>query len=93
METPSPTEGSRRERKRVRMRRELLESARKRMKENTVVANSMEEVSQILRDATAEKGGGKFVMAHIKDDPACDARIKEFKASVRNVPESCTSAS
>ena len=25
-------------------------------------------------------------MAHIKDDPACDARIKEFKASVRCIP-------
>jgi len=34
----------------------------------------------------AEKGGGRFVMAHIKDDPKCDARIKEFKASVRNIP-------
>jgi prolyl-tRNA synthetase len=25
-------------------------------------------------------------MAHLKDDPANDARIKEFKASVRNIP-------
>ena len=25
-------------------------------------------------------------MAHMKDDPACDARIKEFKATVRNIP-------
>jgi prolyl-tRNA synthetase len=25
-------------------------------------------------------------MAHIKDDPDCDARIKEFKASVRCIP-------
>ena len=40
----------------------------------------------ILRDVTAEKGGGKFVMAHLKDDPACDARLKEFKATVRNIP-------
>jgi hypothetical protein len=28
----------------------------------------------ILQEASAEKGGGRFVMAHIKDDPACDAR-------------------
>ncbi|MGA3044019.1 MAG: proline--tRNA ligase, partial [Bryobacteraceae bacterium] len=35
---------------------------------------------------TAEKGGGKFVMAHLADDPACDARVKEFKATVRNIP-------
>ena len=56
------------------------------MKENTLIANSLDEVAQILGDATAEKGGGKFVMAHIKDDPACDARIKELKASVRCIP-------
>jgi prolyl-tRNA synthetase len=56
------------------------------MTANTVLANSIEEVESILRDATAEKGGGKFVMAHIKDDPACDARMKEFKATVRNIP-------
>jgi prolyl-tRNA synthetase len=36
---------------------------------------------------TAEKGGGKFVMAHLKDDPACDARLKAFKATVRNIPQ------
>jgi prolyl-tRNA synthetase len=51
-----------------------------------VLANSIEEVETILREATAEKGGGKFVMAHIKDDPICDARLKEFKATVRNIP-------
>jgi prolyl-tRNA synthetase len=51
-----------------------------------VLANSIDEVESILRDVTAEKGGGKFVMAHIKDHPACDARLKEFKATVRNIP-------
>jgi prolyl-tRNA synthetase len=25
-------------------------------------------------------------MAHLKDDPECDARLKEFKATVRNIP-------
>jgi prolyl-tRNA synthetase len=25
-------------------------------------------------------------MAHLADDPASDARIKEFKATVRNIP-------
>ena len=25
-------------------------------------------------------------MAHLKDDPAVDAAIKEFRASVRNIP-------
>jgi len=64
----------------------LLANARQRMKDNTVLANSVEEIEDILRDVTAEKGGGKFVMAHLKDDPACDARLKQFKATVRCIP-------
>ena len=52
-----------------------------------MLANSIEEVEdRFCSDVTAEKGGGKFVMAHLKDDPACDARMKEFKATVRNIP-------
>ncbi|HUE25096.1 MAG TPA: hypothetical protein VMQ86_25655, partial [Bryobacteraceae bacterium] len=50
------------------------------------MANSIDEVQAILGDVTAEKGGGKFVMVHLADDPAGDARIKEFKATVRNIP-------
>ena len=69
-----------------RMQTELLETARKRLADNTVLANSIGEVEEILNPVTAEKGGGKFVMAHVKDDAACDARIKEFKASVRCIP-------
>ncbi|HLI82321.1 MAG TPA: proline--tRNA ligase [Bryobacteraceae bacterium] len=68
------------------MQRDLYNAAKQRLKNNTVVANSLDEVRQILEPVTAEKGGGKFVMAHVKDDPACDARLKEFKATVRNVP-------
>ncbi|HEU0122931.1 MAG TPA: proline--tRNA ligase [Bryobacteraceae bacterium] len=68
------------------MQRDMLAKARQRLKDNTVVANSLEEVRGILDDVTAEKGGGKFVMAHLKDDPANDAKIKEFRASVRNIP-------
>ena len=64
----------------------LFARAKERMTANTVLANSIDEVETILRDATAEKGGGKFVMAHIQDDPICDARLKEFKATVRNIP-------
>jgi prolyl-tRNA synthetase len=64
----------------------LFAAARERLKANTVLANSIEEVESLLKDASAEKGGGKFVMAHLADDPQCDARIKEFKASVRNHP-------
>ncbi len=68
------------------MQKHLFETAKQRRADNTILANSIEEVESILRDVTAEKGGGKFVMAHLKDDPANDARIKEFKASVRNIP-------
>lgn len=69
-----------------RMQTELLETARKRLDTNTVLADSIGKVEEMLAPVTAEKGGGRFVMAHIKDDPACDARIKEFKASVRCIP-------
>jgi prolyl-tRNA synthetase len=68
------------------MQKSLFARAKERLKANTVLANSFDEVQDILKDATAEKGGGKFVMAHIKDDPDCDARLKEFKATVRNLP-------
>ena len=68
------------------MQKDLYAAAKQRLKDNTVLANSIDEVESILRDVTAEKGGGKFVMAHLKDDPACDARLKEFKATVRNIP-------
>ncbi len=69
------------------IQKNLFSVAKDRLKANTVTANSIEEVEAILRDATAEKGGGKFVMAHIKDDPVCDARVKEFKATIRNIPQ------
>ncbi|HTP32135.1 MAG TPA: His/Gly/Thr/Pro-type tRNA ligase C-terminal domain-containing protein, partial [Candidatus Acidoferrales bacterium] len=68
------------------MQKGLYACAKERQRANTVLANSIGEVEEILRDATAEKGGGKFVMAHLKDDPICDARLKEFKATVRNIP-------
>ena len=68
------------------MQQDLYNAAKERLKSNTQVANSLEEVESILGDVTAEKGGGKFVMVHVKDDPICDARLKEFKATVRNIP-------
>jgi prolyl-tRNA synthetase len=64
----------------------LYAAAKDRLKQNCVIANSLPQVEEILRDVTAEKGGGKFVFAHIKDDPQCDARLKEFKATVRCIP-------
>jgi len=68
------------------MQSDLFAAAQKRLKDNTVLANSIGEVEEILKPVTAEKGGGKFVMAHMKDDAGCDARIKEFKATIRNIP-------
>jgi len=68
------------------MQKDLYAKAKQRLKDNTVLANSIGEVESILNDVTAEKGGGKFVMAHLKDDPKNDARLKEFKATVRNIP-------
>jgi prolyl-tRNA synthetase len=68
------------------MQTDLYCAAKARLKSNTLLANSIDEVEEILRDVTAERGGGKFVMAHLSDDPACDARLKEFKATVRNIP-------
>jgi prolyl-tRNA synthetase len=68
------------------MQRDMFSKAKQRLQDNTVVANSIGEVREILDDVTAEKGGGKFVMAHLKDDPANDGAIKEFRASVRNIP-------
>jgi len=64
----------------------LFAAAKKRLDENTVYANSIEEVEDILRPVSAEKGGGRFVMAHMKDDARCDARIKAFKATIRCIP-------
>jgi prolyl-tRNA synthetase len=68
------------------MQGDLYAAAKQRQKENTVLANSVDEVEEILREVSAEKGGGKFVMAHVKDDPSVDARMKEFKATVRCIP-------
>jgi prolyl-tRNA synthetase len=68
------------------MQADLLRAARQRLRDNTVLANSIEEVESILADVSAEKGGGRFVMAHLKDDPRCDERVRQFKATVRNIP-------
>ncbi len=68
------------------MQRSLYDAAKKRLQENCVLAESIEEIQDILNDVTAEKGGGKFVLAHLKDDPRCEARLKEFKATIRCIP-------
>ena len=45
-----------------------------------------EEQQETRGRQTAERGGGKFVAAYVKDDPVCDAKLKEFKATVRCIP-------
>jgi prolyl-tRNA synthetase len=65
---------------------DLYAAAKQRLTANCVKAESIGEVEEILRDVTAEKGGGKFVLAPLKDDARCDARLKEFKATVRCIP-------
>jgi prolyl-tRNA synthetase len=68
------------------MQTSMFSAAKQRMQANTVLANSIAEVESILGDVTAEKGGGKFVMAHVKDDPRCDLRVKACKATIRCIP-------
>jgi len=68
------------------MQNDMFRAAQQRMKANTVLANSIGEVESLLNEVTAEKGGGKFVMAHVKDDPRCDLRVKAFKATIRCIP-------
>ena len=68
------------------MQQEMYNAAKQRLKDNTVLANSIDEVESILKDVTAEKGGGKFVMAHCKNDARCDLRMKQFKATIRCIP-------
>jgi prolyl-tRNA synthetase len=68
------------------MQKNMFDAAKQRLRANTVLANSIGEVESILNDVTAEKGGGKFVMAHVKNDPRCDLRVKEFKATIRCIP-------
>ncbi|MEP6716082.1 MAG: proline--tRNA ligase [Terriglobia bacterium] len=62
------------------MQKDLYSAAQQRLRDNTVLAESIDQVESILAESN------KFVMAHLKDDPACDARLKEFKATVRNIP-------
>jgi prolyl-tRNA synthetase len=64
----------------------LYDTAKTRMTQNVVLADSMEQIEEILSPVTAEKGGGKFVLAHLKDDVQSEERLKEFKATIRCIP-------
>jgi len=68
------------------MQASMFRAAQQRMKANTVLADSVAEVESILNNVTAERGGGKFVMAHVKEAPRCDVRMKALKATIRCIP-------
>ncbi len=69
-----------------RMQQDLFAAAQARLAANTVRAASLAEVEEILAPVTAEKGGGKFVLAHIQDQAACEEALKKFKATIRCIP-------
>ena len=65
---------------------ELLAAARQRLKENTLVLDDLGEFEALMKPVTAERGGGKFVMAHWCGSAECEERIKRTKATIRCVP-------
>jgi prolyl-tRNA synthetase len=68
------------------MQRDLLARARKRLQENSVPLETFDDFRALIEPVTAEHGGGKFVLAHWCGDAACEARIKETKATIRCIP-------
>jgi prolyl-tRNA synthetase len=68
------------------MQRDLLERGRKRLQEDSVALDTFDEFRALIEPVTAERGGGKFVMAHWCGGEACEARIKETKATIRCIP-------
>ena len=52
------------------MQQDLYNAAKKRLKDNTVLASSIEEVESILKDVTAEKSGGELPDRHDADRAA-----------------------
>jgi prolyl-tRNA synthetase len=69
-----------------RMQRELLAAARKRLEDNTVLLDDYGEFCRLMEPVTAERGGGKFVMAGWCGNRACEDRLKETKATIRCTP-------
>ncbi len=70
----------------VQIQRDLLAKAQKRIEDNTVLLDDYKAFCELMEPVTAERGGGKFVMAHWCGSPACEARIKETKATIRCIP-------
>lgn len=70
----------------VQIQRDLLAKAQKRIEDNTMLLDDYKAFCELMEPVTAERGGGKFVMAHWCGSPACEARIKETKATIRCIP-------
>lgn len=68
------------------IQRDLLAAARERLEANTTSVESYDAFCQLMEPITAEKGGGKFVLAPWCGERACEDRIKETKATIRCVP-------
>jgi prolyl-tRNA synthetase len=69
-----------------RIQQDLLAAARRRLDENTMLVDELAAFDKLMEPITAERGGGKFVMAHWCGSRACEDRIKETKATIRCVP-------
>ena len=65
---------------------DLLAAARQRLADNTVVLDDLDAFRALMKPVTAERGGGKFVMAHWCGSAACEATLKQTKATIRCVP-------
>jgi prolyl-tRNA synthetase len=68
------------------MQRDLLARARQRQEEHTVLVDDFQAFCALMEPVTAERGGGKFVMAHWCGDRACEDKLKETKATIRCIP-------
>jgi len=68
------------------MQSEMLQRARQRMEQETVTVDSHDDFVALMEPVTAERGGGKFAMVHWCGSPACEATIKETRATFRCIP-------
>ena len=68
------------------IQRSLLQQARKRMQDNTVVLDSLDDFKALMKPVTAERGHGKFAMVHWCGSAACEAHLKQTKATIRCIP-------
>lgn len=68
------------------IQQDLFAAAKRRRQEQTVTLDDFGEFCRVMEPITAERGGGKFVMAHWCGGRECEDKIKETKATIRNIP-------